>query len=227
MTDPVGPTLPAPEKKRATAKELDERSMELEARSMELDEREGALEDARQQVNDARFEARPERTTTDELGARKDGENPKAMRRDMGRAKRLDADKYIEIHKDMTLMWINDIGGDVQRWIDEGAEPVPVVSKSSRTFEGLTDKTESQWVRSIGGDDGFGGHFWVYLLMIDPAVYQEIKIDPELERQAAIRRSIKAGVDQSAYGEGPKLPSYAPNLPTGGRGLDIQQETVE
>lgn len=226
MSEPVGPTLPAPDKKRATPKELDERSMELEARELAIAEREDNLEAAKRQVQDAKFEARPERTSIDELGARKD-ENPKAIRRDMGRAKRLDADKYIEIHQDKALMWINDIGGDVQRWIDEGAEPVPVVSKSSRTFEGLTDKTESQWVRAIGGDDGFGGHFWVYLLMIDPAVYQEIKIDPELERQAAIRRSIKAGVDQSDYSAGPKLPSYAPNLPTGGRGIDIQQETVE
>jgi hypothetical protein len=220
MSEPVGPTLPSPDKKAAppTAKDLEERTAELEARSAGLDEREASMR--------AEFEPLPERTSIDELGARKD-ENPKAMRRDMGRAKRLDADKYIEIHQDKTLMWINDIGGDVQRWIDEGAEPVPVASKSSRVFEGLTDKTESKWVRGIGGDDGFGGHFWVYLLMIDPAVYQEIKIDPELERQAAIRRSIKAGVDQSAYGAGPKLPSYAPNLPTGGRGIDIQQETVE
>jgi hypothetical protein len=220
MSEPVGPTLPSPDKKPAapTAQELEERTAELEARSAELDKREANMH--------AEFEPRPERTSIDELGARND-ENPKAMRRDMGRAKRLDADKYLEIHQDKTLMWINDIGGDVQRWLDEGAEPVPVVSKAARHFEGLTDRVESQWVRSIGGDDGFGGHFWVYLLMIDPAVYQEIKIDPERERQAAIRRSIQAGVDQSAYGAGPKLPSYAPNLPTGGRGIDIQQETVE
>jgi hypothetical protein len=221
MSEPVGPTLPAPDKKPApsTEKELDERTAVLEARIAELDEREANMR--------AEFEPRPERTSIDELGARTEGQNPKAVRRDMGRAKRLDADKYIEIHQDKTLMWINDMDGDVQRWLDEGAEPVPVISKATRTFEGLTDTVESKWVRSIGGDDGRGGHFWVYLLMIDPEVYQQIKIDPELERQAAIRRSIQAGVDQSKYGEGPKLPSYAPNLPTGGRGLDIQQETVE
>ncbi len=222
MTEPVGPTLPAPDKKpaRPTTKELDERTAELETREQALAEREANLH--------AEFEpAMVRRTSTDELGASNEGQNPKSVRRDMGRAKRLDADKYLEIHQDKALMWINDIGGDVQRWIDEGAEPVPVVSKATRSFEGLTDKTESQWVRAIGGDDGFGGHFWVYLLMIDPEVYQEIKIDPQLERQAAIRASIQAGADQSDYGAGPKLPSYAPNLPTGGRGIDIQQETVE
>jgi hypothetical protein len=101
-----------------------------------------------------------------------------------------------------------------------------VISRATRTFEGLTDKHESQWVRAIGGDDGFGGHFWVYLLMIEPAIYQEIKIDPERERQAAIRRAIVAGADQSQYTEGPKLPSYAPNLPSGKQGIEITRETV-
>ena len=209
------PTLTPPDRKagRPTMKELDERQADLEGREHALAEREANAS--------AEFEPR---VSIDE--GKPQDENTKSIRRDMGRQKRLDADKYLEIHQDKTLMWINDIGGDVQRWLDEGAEPVPVKSKATRHFEGLTDKVESQWVRAIGGTDGFGGHFWVYLLMIEPAIYQEIKIDPEKERQAAIRRAIVAGADQSQYTEGPKLPSYAPNLPSGKQGIEITHETA-
>ena len=148
--------------------------------------------------------------------------NPKAIRRDIGRSKRLDADKYLEAHPEMQLMWINDLSGDVQRWIDEGAEPVPVLSKASKVFEGITDKVDSKWVRGIGGDDGMGGHFWVYLLMIDPKTYDEVKLAPQRARQELIRRAMKIGSDGSAMdGTGPRLPTYAPNLPTGDRGVDI------
>jgi hypothetical protein len=104
-----------------------------------------------------------------------------------------------------------------------------VLSKAKRVFEGITDAAESKWVRSIGGDDGMGGHFWVYLLMIEPEVYDEVKLAPQRARQELIRRAMKLGKDASGDDTaGPKLPSYAPYLPTGDQmGVDITRETVE
>jgi len=67
----------------------------------------------------------------------------------------------------------------------------------------------------------------VYLLMIDPQVYDEVKLAPQRARQELIRRAMKIGSDQSDdFSGGPKLPTYAPNLPTGDRGVDIQRETI-
>ena len=210
--------------KKPTAKQLNEREDELELRQMEMDEREQELLRREKAAFDGTL---PDRTSIDESAVENEhgDANPKSIRRDIGRTKRLDADKYLEIHQDMQLMWINDMSGDVQRWIDEGAEPVPVVSRATKSFEGITDKVESQWVRAIGGDDGMGGHFWVYLLMIDPDVYDEVKLAPQQARQEMIRRAMKIGSDGSAMG-GIQLPTYAPNLPTGDRGVDITRETV-
>ena len=124
------------------------------------------------------------------------------------------------------MLWVNDRRGDVQRWINEGAEPVPVHTKAAKVFEGITDAHESKWVRNIGGEDA-RGHFWVYLLMINPQLYYELKTGPERERQRMIREAIIAGADQSNYGDGPKLPSYSPNLPTGdGMGFKESRETI-
>jgi hypothetical protein len=193
---------------------------------MEMDEREQELLAREKAAFDGTL---PERTSIDEGAVENENKdaNPKSIRRDIGRSRRLDADKYLAIHQDMQLMWINDISGDVQRWIDEGAEPVPVKSKATRTFEGITDKAESKWVREVGGDDGMGGHFWVYLLMIDPQTYDEVKLAPQRARQELIRRAMKIGSDGSAMdGSGPRLPTYAPNLPTGDVGVDITRETV-
>jgi hypothetical protein len=212
--------------KRPTAKQLDERSAEMETRQMEMDEREQELLAREKAAFDGTL---PDRTSIDEGAERENTQaNAKSIRRDIGRSKRLDADKYLEKYPEMQLMWINDLSGDVQRWIDEGAEPVPVLSKATKVFEGITDKAESKWVRSIGGDDGMGGHFWVYLLMVNPEIYDEVKLAPQRARQELIRRAMKIGSDSSAMdGTGPRLPTYAPNLPTGDeRGIDITRETV-
>lgn len=183
--------------------QLAERERELARREAELNERMGAL---------------PPRVSADEVRLKKDGDNPKAMRRQMGQPKRLDVDRYVEKYQDKKLMLINDVNGDVQRWIDLGAEPVPVMTDSDRHFEGITDRHESKWVRFVAGSDGMGGHTWQYLLMIDPDRYDEVKLAPVRARQELIRRAIHAGRDQSEDNTGPKLGTYAPNLPTGGRG---------
>lgn len=208
---------------------------ELEAREVALAEREEEL-NTREANMQAQFEAKPDRVSADE-GIRQENTtatDSKATRRQMHQGKRLaDTTLYEEMYSDRKLMWVNDLNGDVQRWIDDGAEPVPVHVRSDRKFEGITDKVESKWVRSVGGDDGMGGHFWVYLLMVDPEVYEDVKTGPEKERQAAINRAMhqrgRAGGDASDMNEGgPKLQSYAPHLPTGGEedGFAVKHETV-
>jgi len=161
--------------------------------------------------------------TADPAAALKGAANQKAIRTVMGQAKRLDADKYVAAHPDKRLMWINDMNGDVQRWIDAGAEPVPVQTRNSRHFEGITDRHESQWVRAVGGDDGMGNTYWVYLLMMSLERYDEVKLAPLRARQAAIKEALSRGSDQSD-GAGGELAAYAPNLPTGGRGFQQIQD---
>ena len=194
---------------RPSTADLNAREKELQAREAELEQREQAIA------------ARGTRQSTSEAMLREKGQNPKGIRRGMGQAKRLDAGKYIIEYPEHQLMWVNDLNGDVQRWIDEGAEPVSVKSRASKTFEGITDQHESNWVRAIGGDDGFGGHFWVYLLKIERERYRELVTYPKKERQDMIRRAMKAGLDQSDDKEnrGLKLPTYAPELPTGEHGF--------
>lgn len=241
LTLPGDQTTSRTDQIRADRKEKEARKKSGRPTNKELDEREADInrreEDLAARMLDIRPMTEPEPMDDDaELGpnmrqainqAESHGQdNPKSIRKGIGRAKRLDATMYIEKYKERQLMWINDRNGDVQRWINEGAEPVPVMSKASRTFEGITDAHDSKWVRAIGGQDA-RGHYWVYLLMIGKREYYDLKIAPERERQRLIREAIVAGVDRSAYSAGPKLPSYAPNLPTGdGQGFSESRETI-
>ncbi|MGI9251266.1 MAG: hypothetical protein ACR2PR_08720 [Pseudohongiellaceae bacterium] len=216
---------------RPSKKQLVDRTKELNAREAEIEQREQALAqqaeemEARQNEQPA-ITTLPPRQSTDEVVMRATGENQKSVRRQMGQHRRLDVDKYVEKYQDKKLMLVNDMNGDVQRWIDEGAEPVPMMT-TRRQFEGITDKSESNWVRFVGGDDGMGNHFWVYLLMIDHDQYNEVKVSPERERQRLIHESIYGGGDRSEMdGAGPKLPTYQPYLPSGDRGFDESRETI-
>ena len=214
---------------RPTNKQLDEREADLKRREEDLSAR---MLDIRPMTEPEPMDENEDlgphmRSSLNPGNNRQHGrDNPKAIRRGMDAPKRLDASMYVEMYPTMQLMWINDRHGNVQRWINEGAEPIPVATRAAKVFEGITDSHESKWVRAVGGEDQ-KGHFWVYLLMISPQTYYEIKIQPERERQRLIRESIMVGVDQSSYAEGPKLPSYAPNLPTGeGQGFSESRATL-
>lgn len=199
------------------AEGLDMRDQELIDREAKLIEREAALDSQGIDPNPA-----PIQPISDGTGK---GENPKAVRVAMGKSKRLYADPYIKKYPHAKLMWVNDMNGDVQRWIDAGAEPVPRETQDSRTFEGITDRQDSKWVRAIGGDDGMGGHFWVYLLMMSLERYDEVELAPLRERQEDIKRAMSRGKDQSD-GAGGELESYAPHLPTGGQGFEKIQDHI-
>lgn len=212
---------------RPTKKALDERAEGLNMREGELEDREAALERRAQELEAMAAEIQKgTRTSTDEAVPRDEhrDDNPKAIRKStnpMASGKTFpDPRPYLEAHPGKKLMWINDLNGDVQRWIDAGAEPVPVINASKRTFEGITDKTESKWVRVVGGSHG-NDPFYVYLLMMDADEYDRVKLEPIRQRQAAIRESMKRGrTEQGEQG----MPTYAPQLPSGNTGLEENRE---
>ncbi len=222
MSAPSIPTdEPRPVKPTSKTKaDLQRENADLKDTVKAMEERMSALEARGIDPNPAPIQSA---TPEPEVASMRGSQNQKAIRTAMGQPKRLDADKYIRAYPGKQLMWINDMNGDVQRWIDVGAEPVPVKGNDSRTFEGITDRHESKWVRSVGGDDGMGNHFWVYLMMIDPDTYEDVKTAPLRERQAHIKAALRRGRDQSD-GAGEELESYAPNLPTGGQGFEQIQD---
>lgn len=224
------PTLPEEKKKpgRRSNAELAEENAALREKLAEQERRNDELttaQDNRAMNEDALAKMSGQRRAAGSAPNEK-GHDSRANRRPIGQAKRLDADRYVESYPNKKLLWVNDLDGQVQRWIDNGAEPVPVETPGERrVFEGITDRHESKWVQAIGGDDGHGGVFYVYLLMIDPDRYHELVTEPERDRQANIHRRIKGGGDQSDMDStGPRLPSYAPNLPTGGTGFDESRD---
>lgn len=144
---------------------------------------------------------------------------------EIGHQLNLDASYYVAKYDQATVFWENDLGGAVQKWIDAGAEPIPVESRTGKVYEGITDQTDSKWVRAVGGEEKVGGMYWVYLLMMEPAAYDRVKLAPIRARQKAIQDALHKGMDQSDSKSG--LKSYAPNLPTGGVGFERTQGELE
>ncbi len=214
-----------PEKKRGRPSnaELAEENRELREKLAEQEKRTADMETSatNRDMNEGALAKMTGQRRVATSAPHEHGHDSRKARRSIGRTKRLDADRYLEAYPNKKLMWVNDMDGQVQRWIDHGAEPVPVKTPGERKeFAGLTDRNESEWVRAIGGSDRSGGVLYVYLLMIDPGVYDDLVIAPIKERQHEIRRRIMGGNDQSDDRTGPRLPSYAPHLPTGGVGFD-------
>lgn len=206
---------------RKTNKELEDRSAGLDAQAEDLAKREADMQAREEALSAKGIDPNPAPIQPlNERVVHSKGENPKAIRKEMGRAKKLDADFYVAEYPEMQIFWVNDMDGDVQRWINAGANPVPVTRNSNRSFEGITDKLESKWVRAVGGSDGMGAYYWVYLMMIARARYYELEIAPVVERQDAMRAAMSRGQDQSKLSKSEAgIETYAPNLPTGGRGL--------
>jgi hypothetical protein len=221
---------------RPTKKQLDDRTSELEAREGDIAEREASLREREAQVDDAAIDlaqassmatALPARQSVDEAVARDGkGENPLSIRSEMEDGKKFpNVRAYLEKHKEKQLLWVNDYNGDVQRWIEMGAEPVPLLTKAGQVFEGITDKSETKWVRVVGGELATGV-MWVYLMMCSHEVYHRVRIAPQLARQELIRRAMVMGRNQSGEGMEKGFQAYAPFLPSGERGYTEEHETV-
>ena len=153
------------------------------------------------------------------------GENPLAIRSEIESGKKFpNIRAYMEKYQDKRLLWVNEVNGDVQRWIEVGAQPVPLLVKATQVFEGITDKVESKWVRAVGGETA-SGVTWVYLMMCSEEVYDRVRLAPQRARQELIRRAMKLGVNQSGRQDA-GFEAYAPNLPTGGTGYDEQRDVL-
>lgn len=138
--------------------------------------------------------------------------------------KRLDCSAYQEAQPDMQFCWINDMDGEIEKYIDAGFEPVKRKTRAGRDFKGLTDRHDGDWERRVVGTNEGGQTMHAYLLMILKTDYQKIKIDPQLQRnrniQEAMGMAAKAGEADSSVRDGSGLETYAPNLPTGGQGFE-------
>lgn len=162
----------------------------------------------------------------------RDAEMRHKQRLAIGRQRRLDADRYIIMEPHMKFMWINDLDGEVQKWLEIGAEPVQATSRSAKIFKGLNDHRTDEWVKVHGGTDDSGRPFWVYLLKMDREVYNEVKIQPLLERQREILRAMgmggAAGIaeDDLILPSGNALMAYAANTVTGHRGFAQARQKV-
>ena len=139
------------------------------------------------------------------------GDSPagKQIRPNIGKNLKLDSEIYEREYPDKVLFKENDIDGQIQWWLDRGAEPVPRKIDGRKTFKGINDKQQAEWVTWYGGSND-GTPFKVYLLMMDPEIYHQVKKAPEEQRRADIRNAMKMGVSADNDRN-----SYAPNLPVG------------
>jgi len=217
-------------------RELAEREQDLKQREQALTalanvaEQENMRDKEHQPIGDRGHRQLPPRVSTSEDVLKENTQaaiNSRSMRNPLEMGKKFpDITAYLQKYgKEFQLMWINDVDGDVQRWIDLGAEPVEWNTERNRAFAGITDQHETQWVRVVGGETRAGA-FHVYLLKISYAEYHRIKIAPQQHRQELIKRSMTLGADQSSYGDGPGLQTYAPNLPSGQQGLEQLREVA-
>lgn len=138
---------------------------------------------------------------------------------------RMDSSVYERQYPDKKFIKANDLDGEVQRWIDAGAEPVKRHVEGRKVYAGINDHSDSDWVTWIGGTDSGGKEFLVYLLMIDPEAFAKYKTEPVAARQAEIEKALYRGVNQSGEKEtlpgGGSMQTYAPNLPDGsGQGFN-------
>jgi len=136
--------------------------------------------------------------------------------------KRIDITAYQEKYPGKKFCVINDMDGDVQKYIDAGFDAVEVTTRSERHFKGLTDRNTGEWARWVVGTNEGGQAMHAYLLMIDKDAYQKIIIDPVKRRNLEIRNAMGTGKASASDRDGSNLETYAANLPTGGQGIDIQ-----
>jgi hypothetical protein len=148
----------------------------------------------------------------------------KNVRPKIGAQVKIDMDRYVAEYPDMKLMVINDQDGDVQRWLDAGAEPIKAQIKGRKIYEGLNDRSENDWVKFVVGQNPDGSAMMAYGLMMDPDAYDAYKLAPARARQDNIKNAMYQGqsseTPESLEGGG-NVGSYAPNLPTGeGKGYN-------
>ena len=149
----------------------------------------------------------------------------------VGRQKRLDARVYEEAEPGMQFMWINDLDGEVQKWLSIGAAPQERTTLHGKIYPGLNDHGANEYVKVHGGADEGGRPFYVYLLKMDKDEYYTVKTEPLIKRQNEIRDAMGIGSTGVESGEdllpsGNAIKTYAANNIVGGKGFMQQKQTV-
>lgn len=146
----------------------------------------------------------------------------KKVRRDIGVQMKMDMQAYIDAYPNKALMLINDLDGDVQRWLDAGAEPIPAKITGRKVYEGLNDKSANQWVRFAAGQTEGGDTYYAFGLMMDKDLYDQYKHEPERKRLEDIDNALfKGKVTEDSLIGGGSIHSYAASLPVGsGKGYN-------
>lgn len=145
----------------------------------------------------------------------------KTVRKKIGRNMKLDVSYYERKYPDKKLLLPTDYGTDVEFWIQQGAVPVEKENEGAKIYKGINDsgKSDGGYVKFVGGKDKNGNVYHHVLLMIDPEIYDEVKLAPQRERQQEIERAMKTGQNQSDLAQhlpgGGGIGTYAPNLPDG------------
>ena len=152
------------------------------------------------------------------------------VRMAMGKQATLDLSFYNSLpeYQGKTLFWENDQNGQVEKWLQLGAELVKRRSSAQKEFKGVTDKSLSEWESRPVGPDGSGGKLVAYALSLDSDDYHALRIAPKEARQEEIMEALgagKANLTEKVMPGVTGLKTYAPNLPTGGKGLEIIEKT--
>lgn len=149
-----------------------------------------------------------------------------------GRRKKLDTTFYERLpeYKDCQLFWAHNDGGDIESYLSIGAGLVRKVNqaKGGKVWEGFTNKEESEWVCVPGVASVDGRSIDAYLMYMTKDDYARYKTDPIKARQHEIEKAMGIGKVQGEEakeaGKGAGLRTYAPNLPTGGQGLETEHD---
>lgn len=159
-----------------------------------------------------------------------EGGTDKKVRPKIGRNMKLDTSEYERAYPDKKLMWLIKGSSDFHQWLRAGAQPVPESAIETPIYKGLNDNQTTEWVTRHGGvEPSSGKAYELVLLMIDAALYEELKIQPELERQQEIDDAMRLGHNTSDLAGhlpgGGGIQTYAPNLPDGGVGYNSIRST--
>ena len=143
-------------------------------------------------------------------------------RKQLGPQLKMDMSAYVDQYPGKKLMLITDEDGNLNRWLDAGAEPIPAQLPNRKLYKGLNDRVDSEWVKFPAGEKS-GATYYAYGLMMDPELYDDFKHGPERQRREDIDRALLGGQADPAesFAGGGQVKSYAASLPTGsGKGYN-------
>ena len=150
-------------------------------------------------------------------------DSTKGIRRKVGAQTRMDMEVYVNEYPEKKLAVINDENGDVQRWLDAGAELIPAKIQGRKLYEGFNDKAANGYVKFVTGQSSNGEPSYAYGIMMDPDLYDDFKAAPQRQRHEDVKNAMRGGISSegATFEGGESMRSYAPSLPAGeGRGYN-------